>query len=53
MYCDNDSRLIAVMLSISGETPFTVALIGGGSVHACGRGMAGVEAQPAFLHIRA
>lgn len=48
-----DSRLIAVMLSISSETPLTVALVRGGCVYACGWGMAGVKAQPALLHIRA
>lgn len=46
-------RLVAVKCAISSVSPLTVALIGGRSVDACGKGVTVVESQPAFLNIRA
>lgn len=46
-------RLVAVQCAIPCVSSLTVALIGGGSVDAGGKGMTVVKSQSAFLNIRA
>lgn len=46
-------RLVAVQRAVSRVTSLAVALVGSGGVDAGGERVTVVEAQPAFLHVRA